>query len=755
VNSPFRIFNLFDAFELRAGGSPSTTSRYVPTLSGSQYWEFASAQTLGDGEYIEIDCAFAESGDVGFFGTNASTDNQFWYDDPNGFSLFTQGQTKIFGTIADPGLLHTYRLEISGKDVEMFIDGVSQGTVTFPANVVFGIETLGLIAQNTKPLSGQIFRLDLNGEVYNFDSGSTLYELPEGGALGPELVTDGGFDDPGEWDEINGGSVTGGKAVFTGTNHQVRSDASIVTSGTTYVVSFTAGGSGGTFNAAFNSLTQTFLGTGSHTDGAKTYIVEATTTGNIVWQSKSGTTDLTIDDASVKALPSNALIATNFTSDNWDTYTYQTQLVHDGGTIAAAWVGPELLSNGDFSNGLTGWALSNVGGSHGWRAVNGEAWTDDQASTAYRSMYQDILEAGKTYIVDADLISIDSEIVLTYDGDWADRYEITAADKLPHVFEAQLIRLVIFGGTDQNQKIDNVSCKHLIQTAYPTNDFVMLFNIASNGETLTIPAGNTGTYNAEIDWGDGSTSTITAYNDADLTHTYANSGQYEVRISGSFPWLYFNNGGDKDKLLEVRNLGKVGWLSFNGAFYGCSNLTTFTSGNTDTSSVTNIRIMFNGATSANPDTSAWDTSSVTNMAGMFQNATSANPDVSSWDTSSVTNMRYMFSGATSANPDVSSWDTSSVTNMGYMFSGATSANPDTSGWDFSSVTNMANFFNSTNGLSTAVYDATLINMDSQTLQSGVNAQFGNSTYSSGGAAEAARTSIVNNDSWTITDGGPA
>ena len=46
--------------------------------------------------------------------------------------------------------------------------------------------------------------------------------------------------------------------------------------------------------------------------------------------------------------------------------------------------------------------------------------------------------------------------------------------------------------------------------------------------------------------------------------------------------------------------------------------------------------MFDGASSANPDTSGWDTSSVIDMRDMFNDATSANPDTSGWDTSSVT-----------------------------------------------------------------------------------------------------------------------
>ena len=41
-----------------------------------------------------------------------------------------------------------------------------------------------------------------------------------------------------------------------------------------------------------------------------------------------------------------------------------------------------------------------------------------------------------------------------------------------------------------------------------------------------------------------------------------------------------------------------------------------------------------------------------------------------WNTSKVTDMRNMFNGATSANPDVSGWDTSKVTDMSVIFGGA-------------------------------------------------------------------------------------
>jgi surface protein len=258
--------------------------------------------------------------------------------------------------------------------------------------------------------------------------------------------------------------------------------------------------------------------------------------------------------------------------------------------------------------------------------------------------------------------------------------------------------------------------------------FIFKVTTTSSPQTFTIPCQNVGTFNATVDWGDGGpTSSITAYNDADLAHSYATAGQYTITVTGTFPNIHFNNGGDRLLVDEVVDLGDVGWKALNQAFYGCSNMTAFDGGTADTSGVTNMYAMFLNCTSLTSlDLSGFDTASVTNMSFMFRSCSgltsldvsgfnTANVtimqsifngcssltslDVSGFNTASVTIMQGMFYGCSSLTSlDVSGFNTASVTNMSYIFDGCTNLTSlDVSSWDTSSVTNMQQmFFNCVN-----------------------------------------------------------
>jgi hypothetical protein len=105
-------------------------------------------------------------------------------------------------------------------------------------------------------------------------------------------------------------------------------------------------------------------------------------------------------------------------------------------------------------------------------------------------------------------------------------------------------------------------------------DFIMEINIASSGN-FTLNAGNIGTYDATIIWGDNTTpSQIESFNDAGLTHSYASPGTYQIKISGSFPHLNTSPSGShlRAALTKIVQWGNIGWKSMNSSFISCINL---------------------------------------------------------------------------------------------------------------------------------------------------------------------------------------
>ena len=93
----------------------------------------------------------------------------------------------------------------------------------------------------------------------------------------------------------------------------------------------------------------------------------------------------------------------------------------------------------------------------------------------------------------------------------------------------------------------------------------------SNSDQFTIPTTGTG-YNYNVSTDDGYSATGLT---GDHTITFpTGAGTHEVYISGDFPRIYFNDGGDRLKLLDITNWGiyGIGSTSQASAFYGCSNL---------------------------------------------------------------------------------------------------------------------------------------------------------------------------------------
>ena len=130
-----------------------------------------------------------------------------------------------------------------------------------------------------------------------------------------------------------------------------------------------------------------------------------------------------------------------------------------------------------------------------------------------------------------------------------------------------------------------------------------------------------------------------------------------------------------------------------------------------------------------------------------------NQPIQYWNVSGVTNMQMMFYNCDAFNQPIGDWNTSSLTNIAAMCHNCDSFDQNLSNWDVSNVTIATNFMNSANGLSTTNYDSTLGGWSSQSVQNGVNINFGGSQYSTA-TGLAYRNALVRAGS-TITDGGAA
>ena len=287
----------------------------------------------------------------------------------------------------------------------------------------------------------------------------------------------------------------------------------------------------------------------------------------------------------------------------------------------------------------------------------------------------------------------------------------------------------------------------------PYKPFTTRWRLDDADKTIALPLPVAGEYDFVVDWGDGTTGIVTAYNDAAISHTYTTAGIKTVSIMGKMTHWSFNNGGDKLKITDVLRGGYSGLTSLNGGFYGCSNLKFVANDSAWTKDVTDMNHMFSDCTVFNSEISSWDVSSVTTMYYMFYACSAFNSDISAWDVSSVTTMSRMFVNCSVFNSDISAWDVSSVTNMYYMLNGANAFNSDISAWDVSSVTTMSDMLNGANAFSTANYDLLLNAWSSLTLKPNVPFHAGDAKYTIA-TSQSAHDILTNPPNrWSITDGG--
>ncbi|MCH8535719.1 MAG: DUF11 domain-containing protein, partial [Flavobacteriaceae bacterium] len=298
---------------------------------------------------------------------------------------------------------------------------------------------------------------------------------------------------------------------------------------------------------------------------------------------------------------------------------------------------------------------------------------------------------------------------------------------------------------------------------------------ASGNNQITIPTQGSG-YSYNVFWFNVNDTSLRGQEvglNGDVTITFPEPGIYQVEICGDFPRIYFNDEGDKNKILSVEQWGDKEWTSFAGAFDGATNLEINAIDLPDLANVTSMANAFRGAQSLefNSSINDWDVSNVTvynNMfagassfnqpldqwqinentialSGMFDGASSFNQDISSWRIDDIQSLNNMFRDAISFNQDLSSWNTGSVFNFAGLFNGATSFNQNLEDWNIEAASFMNNMLDNT-AISLENYDATLNNWGFQNVNPDVTVGAEGLTFCYG---DLGRDELINNNGWTF------
>lgn len=289
-----------------------------------------------------------------------------------------------------------------------------------------------------------------------------------------------------------------------------------------------------------------------------------------------------------------------------------------------------------------------------------------------------------------------------------------------------------------------------------------------NASSFTIPVASGLTYLYDVDWGDG---TKTTNRTGSASHKYASGGVYEVRITGTFPRIYFNNTGDKLKVIGILNWGQTDFSSNQtGAFYGLSNLTEIpTASDAWYNSIINGALMFRGTSLTNLPSnmtlenltsgsfmfyltnlqslpSSLTLASLTNGNSMFRN-TLIESLPSGMTLDNLTNGSSMFQ-QTNLQSLPSTMTLDNLTNGSYMFYNNSLTDLPT-GITLANLTSGAQMFFG-NTIKTSRYSQLLVDMAKNNNNNNVSFHGGYSKYNSKG--QTARNALIARG-WTITDGG--
>lgn len=230
-------------------------------------------------------------------------------------------------------------------------------------------------------------------------------------------------------------------------------------------------------------------------------------------------------------------------------------------------------------------------------------------------------------------------------------------------------------------------------TPVTAKGFITTWSIPLSDLSLTIPVHGFFTYEFTIDWGDNTPVETYTNTDLNVTHLYTIAGNYDVTITGDFPYMGgWNSCAGDNRLTDVKQWGDIKWLDMRKMFCGSSRVNFSATDAPDLSQVTDMSDFLREATAFNSNINHWNVSYIQDFSGFFQEATVFNSPLNNWNIGNALYLDRMFHTAETFNQNINSWNTSQVVSMNETFRTTFSYNQPLNNWNVSNVQSMSGTF---------------------------------------------------------------
>lgn len=255
------------------------------------------------------------------------------------------------------------------------------------------------------------------------------------------------------------------------------------------------------------------------------------------------------------------------------------------------------------TDGLTIYAIGGIDNNKNTLGINeaytisSNTWSQKDTLAVPRSYLASFVQSGMIYAVGG----LNSS---WYSVDTNEKYDITNNEwvtDMPMNYKRSSLNALVsgtrgfaIGGIDfANSDIRGYNEQYNIDDI--PSDFEMVINTtldSTGSKQVTIPTPEGGNYDYWIDWGDGLTSTkITTYNDPQATHTYAEDGEYTIKLMGTLDRLKFTGNIANDLKSVTKCI--LNFSTITDMFNTCPNLENVCDGIFDQSlSITNANSVF-------------------------------------------------------------------------------------------------------------------------------------------------------------------